>query len=481
MRIVIVSAFVLLFSGVQFAYAQVCPIPDNLGETTMPSIGLPCGSDCEPTLTSIVSGAGYSIDVAAADLYQVWDLEESRNATMTITQLAHYSGDDFVFGYYLGGDLDTFTSVFKTTAIAGYESVPLGTSGPFTINLSSGESVSFAARVFWGSSYLRTMRTNPALQSDGTTRYALTYDSGNTNEYIVAFEDTPGGDYDYNDTVSSVAFTCDTPECELSASESNILQGASTTLSWVTNHSLNTLTDIGAVSQTGSAEVSPDETTTYTLTTGYDGEEQQCQATVVVTSVCTLGDTVLADGDSYTFYSQPYSSGDAMCASFAQTRTCNDGVLSGSASYLYANCACVAQYTCSGDTIQYTNTACETTTVTSCESPYYCASGASSCSVAVPSFSSDWEFGGGLRAQPIVVAQGDTTQLYWDVDNADTCVISGDNGDMWTTSSSGIGGVETGAITKDTRYTLVCTGLLEGVDDLTDSVRVRIVPQWEEF
>ena len=67
---------------------------------------------------------------------------------------------------------------------------------------------------------------------------------------------------------------------------------------------------------------------------------------------CTLGGVTVAHGTSRTFYA---ATSHSNCASVSQTRTCNNGTLSGSGSYQYANCtlSCVpyagqiCDYTCS--------------------------------------------------------------------------------------------------------------------------------------
>ncbi len=81
-----------------------------------------------------------------------------------------------------------------------------------------------------------------------------------------------------------------------------------------------------------------------------------------------------------------------------------------------------------------------------------------------------------LTANPALVKKGDTTNLTWEVNNAESCLVSGDNGDAWSTAS---GNVTSGEINKETVYTLTCRG--RNGDTLEQSATVRIVPNWQEI
>ena len=78
-----------------------------------------------------------------------------------------------------------------------------------------------------------------------------------------------------------------------------------------------------------------------------------------------------------------------------------------------------------------------------------------------------------------------TTTLFWDIQNATSCTVSGTNGDggsgagpAWNTVSQTTG-VTTGPITKSTRYTLTC--LSTDTSTFTDSVIINIVPIFREI
>lgn len=65
---------------------------------------------------------------------------------------------------------------------------------------------------------------------------------------------------------------------------------------------------------------------------------------------CTLGGVTVADGQSRTFYRYDAATSTNMCSAYAQTRTCNDGTLSGSNDYTKASCAAGA---CTLDGVTY--------------------------------------------------------------------------------------------------------------------------------
>ncbi len=53
---------------------------------------------------------------------------------------------------------------------------------------------------------------------------------------------------------------------------------------------------------------------------------------------CSVGGVTVAHGASRTFYKQDIATSTASCSAYGQTRTCNDGVLSGSSDYSKASC-----------------------------------------------------------------------------------------------------------------------------------------------
>jgi hypothetical protein len=88
---------------------------------------------------------------------------------------------------------------------------------------------------------------------------------------------------------------------------------------------------------------------------------------------------------------------------------------------------------------------------------------------------------GSLHANPVIVLQGNTTRLYWNIINVNpaTCSVTGTNGDSITgLATSGSGGRVTGPIISITTYTLQCTGY----DSSTFIQRTKVypAPRWRE-
>lgn len=201
---------------------------------------------------------------------------------------------------------------------------------------------------------------------------------------------------------------------------------------------------------------------------------------------CVLGGVTVEHGDSYTFYTTQTAPTGQTCTgsgggtNYSQVRTCTDGVLSGSSTYQYSSCSCAATYSCSGNTVTYTNAACSTTSVVACVSPQYCSPGISSCVSPEPVFEGFGAgFSGHLEAKPLLVPRGLTARLYWNVSNVDSCTVTGDNGDSWTGLTSGSSGKLTLPLTARTVFTLSCEAY-EGATFDDESVTVNLVPIFNE-
>ncbi len=283
------------------------------------------------------------------------------------------------------------------------------------------------------------------------------------------------------------------PTGTLTLDEDTIAAGESTTLRWNTTNAYSvfimsdegegefpTFGGSGAVSANGSSSVSPGVTTTYTLYVydrAGDPDPLVVEATLDVLASCMLDGATVPHGESRTFYSATTAPQGEACSSLAEERTCTDGVLSGSSSYQYASCACAVSYTCDGSTIRQTDASCVVSDLETCVSPQFCSEGSSVCHYAPLGFISGGGRSGHLEAVPSLVRSGDTTKLYWNIENAASCSVSG-NGQSWNTSASGVGGKTTAPITKVTTYTLQCTGL--SGSSLTEYATVRVVPGWRE-
>ncbi len=90
-----------------------------------------------------------------------------------------------------------------------------------------------------------------------------------------------------------------TPHCSLSATPQSISGGGATTLSWRATHATTAVIsgEVGAVALTGSREVRPTQTTTYTMTvTDASLRKAQCATTVTVQ---TAGCALVCGGQTY--------------------------------------------------------------------------------------------------------------------------------------------------------------------------------------
>jgi hypothetical protein len=143
---------------------------------------------------------------------------------------------------------------------------------------------------------------------------------------------------------------------------------------------------------------------------------------------------------------------------------------------------CTPAYACSGDTIEYTDSSCIVTDVTTCQAPAFCSAGSPQClypSMTFTSFtdSNGQERSGNLQVAPTLVPRNTTTTVYWNVQNAQSCTVTG-NGNSWSGTSSGASGEVSNPIAAQLTYTLTC------IDDqgstTTESASVNVVPIYQE-
>lgn len=81
-------------------------------------------------------------------------------------------------------------------------------------------------------------------------------------------------------------------------------------------------------------------------------------------------------------------------------------------------------------------------------------------------------------AQPSTVGLNGKSKLFWDVENATSCEITGDNG--FTHSGKKSGSVNTGALTETTAFTLTCENG-DGGPTTGRIVRVIVDPHYQEL
>ena len=87
-----------------------------------------------------------------------------------------------------------------------------------------------------------------------------------------------------------------------------------------------------------------------------------------------------------------------------------------------------------------------------------------------------------LKAVPSIVHTDDTARVFWGVENAASCSVTGTNADVWNTLTSGSSGKTTSPITGRTVYTLLCHALPGAIPATAqESVTVNIAPSFQEL
>lgn len=187
--------------------ATSCFLPDTEGAPNIATVNS-SGANGEPTLADVLSHAGIHVTVASDQKgYQEWKTAEaSTTVTVDATFLAKYAANTNIFGYYVNGDLSTFTPLFREGNSTTYASVPIATQGQqvsFTLSATTTR-FAFAIKSESGSTTY-TWATENALNIHGE-QHAVVYDAGTASSYVLAFEDLPFAvsDRDYNDMVVEV-------------------------------------------------------------------------------------------------------------------------------------------------------------------------------------------------------------------------------------------------------------------------------------
>ncbi len=213
------------------------------------------------------------------------------------------------------------------------------------------------------------------------------------------------------------------PTVTVSASPTTIALGQSATLSWSsTNATSCTITSFSTAGTNGSAVISPAQTTTYTVSCTGNGGTASASATLSV--------------------------------------------------------SCTAAYTCSGQTIQYTNTSCVVSNVTTCVAPAFCSTGSSSCLTSPPVFNPGATTTGHLQIRPRILASSSTARVYWNLSNVSSCAVTSSNGDSWTGISSGVSGRLSSVLQGHTIFQLLCTGF--DSSQVRETQEVNIAPRFQE-
>jgi len=109
------------------------------------------------------------------------------------------------------------------------------------------------------------------------------------------------------------------------------------------------------------------------------------------------------------------------------------------------------------------------TNIRTCQAPSFCSAGSQVCIYAQPA--------GAITVKPELVFVSGTTTVSWDVTSADSCTVTGTNGQNW----SGTSGTHiSNPITEQTTFKLHCIGP-DNQTTLDDSASVNIIPVFQEI
>jgi len=181
-----------------------CPLPDALNDTTAETVNpAPTG---EQNLQVILDTYTQNAQTDQKQ-YQVWNVAADSEVVIDATFVNKFATYSSVFGYYTDSSMSNFVPVFKTTNIAGYESTPLASAGPFTVNTGEATTIGFAIKVFNGTESAGNFATENSLNT-GSADQVLVYNPS-SNTFVLAFEDIIGGDNDFNDLVVEVELNCE--------------------------------------------------------------------------------------------------------------------------------------------------------------------------------------------------------------------------------------------------------------------------------
>jgi hypothetical protein len=190
---------------------------------------------------------------------------------------------------------------------------------------------------------------------------------------------------------------------------------------------------------------------------------------------CTFDGSAVSHGSSVIAYQSAVAPEGQTCGSISESRSCSNGSLSGSYTHDSCTVACTPSYSCTGaegNTITYTAADCTTSTIDTCELPEFCTAGSATCLYNAIT--------GDISASPRLVGSGKSTTISWETTDAESCTVSGTNGDTWSGTNTSR---TSSPITQVTQYTLTCDDADPDTteDDFTDRVTVVRVPGWLEI
>ncbi|MDP2651687.1 MAG: CARDB domain-containing protein, partial [bacterium] len=257
------------------------------------------------------------------------------------------------------------------------------------------------------------------------------------------------------------------PTATLTASPTSVASGGRSTLTWSSTGATSCTaggpwSTSGNLSGSGLTNALTSDTTFTLQCSGPGGSSQLRSVTVAVSSSsCSLpwGGSI-NDGSSVTAYQTSSVTPPATCSSVSQTRTCNNGTLSGS----YTNQSCANNNSCSlpwGGTISSGSsvTAYQTSSVDSpatCSSVSQtrtCSGGTLSGSYTNQNCSVNFAVSASLSANPSSITNGQSSTLTWSSTNATSCTAAGGFSTGGATSGS-----TSVSPSSTSNYQISCTG-----------------------
>lgn len=149
------------------------------------------------------------------------------------------------------------------------------------------------------------------------------------------------------------------------------------------------------------------------------------------------------------------------------------------ASSTYSACVPNSDVCLNGTTQRHYNSDCSYVDAVCQFSSYGYGCSSNSCQVP-PSPAPDSSIPGGIQVRPKLVLSGKTTQVSWNIHNADpaSCTVTGSNGDYW--SGLAVGTKTSSPIHSQTTYLLHCNGSAVPILTFDAQATVNIAPTFRE-
>lgn len=316
---VMTALSVLLFSFVVLSYQNCAKPLDEIGMSSSLSSSSTCNISASPE-TIYLSGGPATISFSFVnDISYKIRVILMQNATGLFTESIHTQGGSVTASYANADQTGTYTAHGIVEDASG---ATVGRcQDTYQVSDSSGEDPPSQSTYSWQSGGWGACSVTACGQTGSQIRAVSCVRSDNAvvaESYCANAGAKP-----------STSQSCSTAPC-----------GTNYTYSW----------DIGAWSACSVTACGQNGTQSRTVVCkrndGVISADANCGTKPVVTqncsgacSSCTLNGSTVAHGASKTFYTTTNVTCANTCAAVAQSRTCNNGVLSGSASYSYATCS----------------------------------------------------------------------------------------------------------------------------------------------